>query len=58
MTILIGDTSNNGTVNASDVSQAKAQIGQVVTGSNFRTDVNASGSINSTDVGLIKSHLP
>ena len=57
MSVLVGDVGGNGTVNASDVSQTKAQIGQTVTSSNFRTDVNASGSINSTDVGLIKSNL-
>ncbi len=55
MAILVGDTSYNGTVNSSDVSQTKAQSGSPVTNSNFREDVNASGAITSTDVSLVKS---
>ena len=55
MGILIGDTSGNGTANASDVSQTKAQSGAAVTGSNFRTDVNANGSINASDVSAVKA---
>jgi hypothetical protein len=54
---LAGDTNGNRTVNSSDVSQTKGQLGQAVTGSNFRTDVNAGGSITSTDVSLIKQNL-
>jgi hypothetical protein len=55
MTILLGDTTGNGSVNASDVSQVKVQSGQLVTNTNFRTDVTANGSINASDVGLVKS---
>ena len=55
MGVLAGDTNGNGTVNASDIGQTKAQSGQAVTGSNFRTDVNLSGSINASDIGLVKS---
>ena len=54
MGILIGDTTGNGTVNASDVSQAKLQSGQPVTGSNFRNDITVNGSINATDVSNVK----
>ncbi len=54
--MLIGDTSGNGVVNATDVAQTKAQVGQPVTSSNFRTDVNASGIINATDVAIVKAH--
>jgi hypothetical protein len=57
VSILIGDTTGNGIVNASDVGQTKAPIGQTVNGSNFRTDVNANGAINGTDVTLVKSHI-
>ena len=39
MSILIGDTTGNGRVNASDVGQTKLQSGQAVTASNFRSDV-------------------
>ena len=55
MSILIGDTNWNGTVNASDVSQTKSQAGQVITTSNFREDVNGNGVINASDVALVKS---
>jgi hypothetical protein len=41
MNLLIGDTSGNKTVNASDVSQTKLQSGQAVTAANFREDANA-----------------
>ena len=55
MAALLGDTSANGLVNSTDVSQTQAQSGQAVTGSNFRTDVNANGLINSTDVSIVQS---
>ena len=55
MGLLIGDTSANGLVNSTDVSQVQAQSGQAVTGSNFRTDVNANGLINSTDVSTVQA---
>ncbi len=57
MSILIGDTNGNGTVNASDVSQTKAQAGQPITASNFREDVNGNGVINASDVSLVKSRV-
>lgn len=56
MSVLIGDTNGNGTVNAADVAQTKAQLGQTVTGSNFRTDVNANGTVNAADAALVKEH--
>ena len=55
MSLLLGDTTANGIVNSSDISQTKAQSGQPVTGTNFRTDVTVSGDINSSDIGLTKS---
>ena len=54
--MLIGDTSGNGVVNATDIAQTKAQVGQPVTSSNFRTDVNANGIINTSDVAIVKAH--
>ena len=51
---LLGDTNGNRSVNATDVSQTKAQIGQAVMSSNFRADVNANGTINATDVSQVK----
>jgi dockerin type I repeat protein len=55
--MLMGDTNGNGVVNSSDVSQAKAQSGQFVLNTTFRTDANANGAINAADVGLIKSKV-
>lgn len=53
--LLVGDTTGNATVNASDVSQVKAQSGQAAGPSNFRQDVNADGALNASDIGLVKS---
>ena len=55
MITLVGDTSGNGTVNASDVSQTKAQSGHAVTAANCRQDVSINGTINASDVSLVKS---
>ena len=55
MSLLLGDTTANGAVNSSDVSQIKPQSGQTVTGANFRLDVTVSGDINSSDIGLTKT---
>jgi hypothetical protein len=52
---LLGDTSGNGSVNASDVSQTKSKSGQAVEATTFRTDVTVSNSINASDVGIVKS---
>lgn len=57
MRVLLGDTSGNSSVNASDVLQAKQQVGQSLTASNFRRDVNANGIINASDVTTIKSKV-
>jgi hypothetical protein len=57
MSILIGDTNGNGTVNASDVSQTKSRIGQQLNGTNFRGDVTANGFIDSADIALVKSSI-
>ena len=54
MGLLSGDTSNNGSVTATDVSQTKLQSGQAVGAANFREDVVANGSINASDVGAVK----
>ena len=52
--VLAGDTTGNGSVNATDVSQTKLKSGQAVDVTNFRNDVTVSNSINATDVSLIK----
>jgi hypothetical protein len=55
MGVLLGDTTGNGSVNASDVSLPKSKSGQAVGATNFRTDVTVSNSINSSDVSTVKS---
>ena len=52
---LLGDTTGNGSVNASDVSQVKTQSGTAMSAANFRTDLNASGAINAADVTQVKA---
>lgn len=56
MSILIGDTNANATVNAADVAQTKGRLGQSVDITNFRSDVNANGSINAADTAIVKQH--
>jgi len=56
LNILAGDVGGNKTVNATDISQTKLQSGAPVTAANFREDVVVSGSINGSDVSLVKSH--
>jgi hypothetical protein len=53
--VLLGDTTGNGVVNSSDITQTKAQSGVPVSASNFRLDVTVSDSINTSDVGVVKS---
>jgi hypothetical protein len=57
MSILIGDTNGNGTVNAADVSQTKSRVGQQINETNFRSDVNANGYIDAADIAIVKSNL-
>ena len=54
MGILVGDSTGNGSVNASDVSQVKIRSGKPVDATNFRSDVTANGSINASDVSAVK----
>ena len=55
MGVLLGDTTADRSVNSADIGQTKSQSGTVVTGSNFREDVNIDGNLNSADIGLVKS---
>ncbi len=55
MGVLLGDTTANGTVNSSDIGEAKGNSGQVTNAGNFRTDVTINGVINSSDIGTIKA---
>ena len=57
MTVLIGDTSGNGSVNASDLSKAKSVLGEPATPSSYRSDVFADGDINDDDLSTIQSFI-
>lgn len=54
MTVLLGDTTGNGSVNSSDISLVQSQSGQGVTSSNFLEDLTVNGVINSSDVALVQ----
>ena len=53
--VLLGDTTMNGSVTASDIAATKQESGQPVTAVNFQSDVTANGSITASDLGLVKS---
>jgi hypothetical protein len=55
MGVLIGDTTNDKSVNSADISQTKSRSGQPVGSGNFRSDVTVDGSLNSADISLVKS---
>ena len=57
MGVLVGDVNGSTGVNSTDVALTKSQVGQTVSGSNFREDVNASGTITATDVTIVKSDV-
>jgi hypothetical protein len=54
--LLAGDVNNSGGVTASDIGAGKnGDSPGTVSSTNFRADVNANGTINATDVSLVKS---
>ena len=53
--VLLSDTTNNGAVNSSDISQTQAESGHEVTAANFREDVTANGAINSSDISAVQA---
>jgi hypothetical protein len=55
MGVLVGDTTSNGAVNSSDISQTQSESGHLVTADNFREDVTLNGAINSSDISLVQS---
>jgi hypothetical protein len=44
--MLTGDTNRNKIVNATDVAQAKAEVGVAITSANFREHLNDNGGIS------------
>jgi hypothetical protein len=55
MSVLVGDTTANGTVNSSDIAQVQGESGQSATVSNCREDVTLNGTINSSDIALVQA---
>jgi hypothetical protein len=55
MSVLLGDTNGNRSVNAADKSQTQGQSGQPVGVSNFRTDVTVNNVINASDKGVVQA---
>ena len=55
--MLLGDTTGDKTVDTSDVSQTKGQVGLPVTSANFRADVRVDGAISNPDVRLVRSDV-
>ncbi|HMJ05698.1 MAG TPA: S8 family serine peptidase [Chthoniobacterales bacterium] len=55
MNMLVGDTNGNKTVNSSDIGEVKAASGAPLDQTNFHADVVVSGSINTTDISMVKS---
>jgi hypothetical protein len=53
--MLIGDTTGNKVVNASDISLTKSRSGSATNASNFREDVTDNGTIAASDITLVKS---
>lgn len=51
---LVGDFNNTRAVNASDINGVKTRIGQVANASNFKFDVNASGTVDQVDINAVK----
>jgi hypothetical protein len=55
MSVLIGDIGGNGTVSGSDISEVKARASGPVDANTFRNDVVVTGSINATDISIVKA---
>ncbi len=48
--VLIGDSNGDAVVNSGDAVQTRSRSGQTTDGTNFRSDFNVDGAINSGDV--------
>ena len=54
MGFLLGDVNGSRSVNASDISAFKTQLGLPISSANFKFDVNTSGSVTAADVSAMK----
>ena len=55
MNLLLGDTNGDKAVNVGDALQTRTRAGQTLNGTNFRSDVNLTGTINSGDAVIIRN---
>ena len=52
--LLLGDVNGDGAVNIADTRDAQSHKGQKTDSTNFRSDVNANGHIEQSDIQLIR----
>ena len=56
MNVLLGDTTRNKAVTASDIGQvSKAESGQPISPANFRVDISLNGILNGSDLSMTKA---
>jgi hypothetical protein len=55
ISLLIGDTNGNRSVNSGDALQTRNRSGQPVDATTFRSDVNLDGSLNAGDVTVVRA---
>ncbi len=55
MSLLLGDTNGDGSVNAGDALQTRSRAGQATDPTNFRSDVNLDGFVNSGDTTVVRA---
>lgn len=55
MSVLVGDVSGDGVVNAGDAAQTRSRAGQTTDATNYRFDINADGFVNSGDAVVARS---
>ena len=54
MAVLRGDTTADRLVNSADATQTKNRAGQATNATNFRSDVNTDGAVNSGDTNIVR----
>jgi hypothetical protein len=57
MSLLLGDIDADGSVTKTDFQIAKADQGQTTDETNFRVDINASGTIDRQDAKIVRNHI-
>ena len=55
---LLGDINNSHLVDGVDISGVRARSGQPTTATNFKFDVNTSGTVSASDISTVKARLP